>query len=129
MSLRVSNCLIANGFPSQTSSTSGVIWANDIVRISALVTVGSGSLSGTFQLQASNDQAVGAFPNQFLPTNWVSLGSTSQVVASNTVQGSGVFLIPAVEVSYEYLRVQYTSTSSGGSGAGLYSIRTKSLGF
>lgn len=117
--MRPSNSLIMNNLQAGSSNSSIVVWATDIIRCSVQVSVSSGSLSGTFQLQSSNDQATGLPPNQFIPTNWTSLGSAS-VIASSSTLGVGVFMIPSLEVSYEYLRVVFGSTSGA---LGLYSAR------
>jgi len=121
------NCPIAINFPSQTSSATGVIWSQKIVRASFQVVVGSGSLTGTFNLQASNDFAEGngAFPNQFIPTNWSTVGTTS-VICSST-GANATFLLSSTEMSYEYLRLQYVAGNSGNT-PGLYTVRIKSQG-
>lgn len=124
--MRQSNSLIISSFPSQTSSTSSVVWSQNFVRCSIQVTIGSGTLNGTFVLQGSNDSATGQEPYQFLPSSWSAVGSSSQVVCSATSPGA-IFLIPATEVAYEYLRLQYTAGNSGAA-LGLFSARIKSLG-
>lgn len=120
----VANDLIADSFPAQTSSSSCVIWSQKIVRASFQVSVSSGTLSGTFTLQASNDQATGKFPNQFIPTNWSVVGSSTTVIASST-GAAATFMIPATELSFEYLRLVYTANAANG----IYSVRMKTEGF
>lgn len=122
--MRVSNSLIASGNPSQTSSVTMAVWTQNIVRESFQVVVSSGSLNGTFALQASNDVAVGQEPYVFVPTNWTTIGTTS-VIASTTALLSSYILGP-IEASYEYTRLIYT-TSSGSPALGLYNVRVKSL--
>ena len=120
------NDLVINAFPSQTSSTSAALWANSILRASFQVSISSGSLTGTFNVQASNDQAIGAPAIQFLPTNWNTITSVT-VVCSNTTQGAGSFYIQYFETSYEYLRLSYTA-GNGGNTNGVYSVRMVSKG-
>jgi hypothetical protein len=110
--MRPSNSLIAINNPSQTASVSMTVWATDIVRCSLQVTVSSGSLNGTIQMQGSNDVPSGLPPSQYVPTNWNTITSAT-VVCSNTVQGAGTFMILPIETSYEYLRFSYTPGNSG----------------
>lgn len=91
---------------------STTVYGWDIVRCSYQATVGSGSLSGTFKLQASNDLPVGLPPNQFTPTNWNDIASSSVVVASSTASIRS-FITPIQEVCYSYYRVVFTDASSG----------------
>ncbi len=125
--MRPVNDLVISSYPSQTNSVSMQIWANSILRASFQVNVSSGSLNGTFNVQASNDQCVGAMNAvNFQPTNWNTITSVT-VVCSNTVLGAGSFLISYFEISYEYLRVNYTA-GSGGFALGLYNVRMVSKG-
>lgn len=120
----VANDLIMNALPAQTSSSSTVQWSQKIVRASFQVSVSSGSLSGTFTLQASNDQAVGQFPGQYIPTNWTTVGTSTTIVASSTGVNSTFYILP-VECCFEYLRLTYASSGANG----VYSVRMKSEGF
>lgn len=123
--MRPSNSLIAsNGLSGTASFVSSVVWGWDIVRFSVQVTVSSGSMVGTFQMQGSNDQAQGLPPNQFQPTNWNNIG-TSSVVASSSATALS-FLIIATESSYEYLRLRYVDGSAGAS-LGLWNARLKAM--
>jgi len=122
--MRPSNSLMGNPLGGATSSSSNAMWATDIVRASFQIYI-NGPLSGTFKIQASNDQAQGVPASQFAPSNWVTIGSTASIVASTTSAAS-TFLFPAIEVSYEYLRINYTDSSSG-SANGSVSMRMKTL--
>jgi hypothetical protein len=126
--MRVNNALVANGFSVGTTSgfLSSAFWIQDVIRASFQFTVSSGSVNGAFIIQASNDQAFGANPNQFQPTNWNSLGSVT-VVCSNTTQGQGTFLIQAVDLGYEYGRVSFTPGNNGAA-PGLVNVRMKVIG-
>lgn len=125
--MRPSNSLISDN---QTVNSGGfvssVIYATDILRASVQIVVSSGTLTGTFRLQASNDRATGATPIQFQPTNWSTVGSVTTVVASLTIVtgANQVFLMPATEVGYNYLRVIYTGVA-GQDVTGRCSIRVE----
>lgn len=123
--MRPSNSLIiSNGTSGTASYVSSVVWGWDIVRFSVQVTVGSGSVVGTFQMQGSNDIATGLPPNQFQPTNWNNIGTASVVASSSATALS--FLIVTTESSYEYLRLRYAD-SSAGAALGLFNARFKAM--
>ncbi len=122
----VANDLISSGAPAQTSSVSVVVWSSKIVRGSFQVSVSSGTLNGAFVVQASNDQAIGATPQYFQPTNWNTINSAT-VVCSTSAPGTGSFIISNIEMSYEYLRLQYT-VGNAGAALGTYSVRMKTMG-
>lgn len=119
----VVNDLIASNYPSQTSSVSIPQWSQKLVRASFQVTVSSGTIAGSFAVQVSNDYAVGLPPNQFTPTNWVTLNSTT-VLCSSTATVS-TFLLPYAEYSYNYMRLIYTASTA----SGVYSVRMNAQGF
>lgn len=125
--MRPSNSLIVNGVSNSASFNSSVIWSNDIVRASYQVVVSSGSCVGSFRVQGSNDLATGLPPNQFNPTNWNNIGSSSIISCSVTATAQTSFLVPAFDTGYEYMRVSYVD-ASGGSANGLVSIRIKAMG-
>jgi hypothetical protein len=62
-----------------------------------LIWTDSGSLSGTVNLQASNDN-----------TNWVSVGSQA-------LSGSSTAMINKSDILYKYVRIAYTRTAGSGS--------------
>lgn len=121
MSLRPANNPIIPATAANQNVNSQILWARDIVRISVQAVVTGSTADGTLQLQFSNDQATGAKPEQFTPTNWSNLGSAV------TVAAAGVFAIDETECSYEYLRLVWTDTSSGANN-GNVSARSKSMG-
>lgn len=118
--MRPSNSLIVNGVSCSNTFNSNVVWATDIVRCSFQMTVSSGRCAGSFKLQGSNDFATGLPPNQFNPTNWNDIGSTSVSCSSTATARS--FLSPAVDIGYEYVRGVW-SDASGGSADGVVSVR------
>lgn len=97
------------------------IWATAILRISFQAVVTGGTATGNLQMQVSNDKPKGVPPGQFQPTNWSNLGSTV------AVSGAGTYLIPYVETSYQYIRIQYIDGSSG-TGTGTLAITLESKG-
>lgn len=86
-------------------------WATDILRCSVQIGT-TGTLNGTIQLRVSNDIAVGLPKNQYQPANWSLIGTAV------TVTTAGVYLIPYIETSYEYIQLLYTD-SSGGTSTGV----------
>lgn len=126
--MRPSNSqFLTNGIVGSASfSISSSIYSDCIVRASFQFTCASGSMAGTFQMQGSNDQAVGAPANQFTPTNWSTITSAS--VTASTTSTSRTFMILPIETSYEYLRVSFTD-NSGGTANGLVNGRLKGIGF
>ena len=123
--MRASNEIIALNAPAQTSSASLVVWASLMYGASVHITVSSGSLNGTFNIQGSNELATGRFPEQFTPSNFATLGISSTSVIASISAGSSVML-PFFPTSYEYLRVNFTA-GNGGNTLGLYTIRMKTL--
>lgn len=125
--MRPNNSLVVSNLSTGTASfVSSAFWIQDVVRASFQVTLASGSFTGAFTIQASNDQPVGKFPNQYEPTNWNTLGSVTVVCSSGAATGT-TFLIQGVETCYEYGRVQYTA-ANGGVAQGSANVRMKILG-
>ncbi len=122
--MKVFNDQFAVNGPAQTSSISMAMWTSTTFRATLQVTVSSGSLNGTFALQASNDLAIGAPASQFLPTNWNTIGGSTSLICSTTVQGNSSFMLGPIETNFEYLRVNFTAGNSGAAN-GLYSLRIK----
>lgn len=81
----------------------------------------TGTAAGTLQLQVSNDQAPSGQALGFTPTNWSNVGTAVTVTA-----GPAVFLIPATELAYEYVRAVYTDSTSG-TATGTVSVRAKGI--
>ena len=93
--------------PTQAAATvtSAAIPALNLFACSVqIATTGSGA-AGTLVLQASNDDSNAS---NFVPTNWAAVPT-----ASVSVSGAGSFLIPKLDVCYQWLRVVYTNTGSG----------------
>lgn len=126
--MRAFNDQVALNYPSSSSTAQLYIWASTLVRASVQVSVSSGSLNGTFSLQASNDQAVGVPPSQFQPTNWLTVGGSTSVICSSTVLGSGNFGFGPFESSFEYIRLNF-SPGNANAALGTYNLRLKGVNF
>jgi hypothetical protein len=75
-----------------------------------------GSVAGTVKIQASNDVPVAS---SAVPTDWNDIPS-----ATVSVTGAGAFLIPKLDLCYQYIRIVYTDSGTGGTIA----VRVKALG-
>lgn len=98
---------------SGTSTASSVVYGWDIVRGSVQVNVDAGSISGSFTLQASNQQPVGMPPNQFQPTQWNTIGSSTTLANASSSLTLKTFLMPMTELCYDYYRLVFTDATSG----------------
>ncbi len=122
--MRPVNNLVVNQQAVGTASfISPAIWTYDTVRASFQVVISSGTCNGTFDIQGSNDQAVGKFPNQYEPTLWNTL--TSMSVVCSTSAGASFFILQS-EFAYEYLRVKFTA-ANGGAALGTATVRMKAF--
>jgi hypothetical protein len=110
----VNDTLLNQADATQTSQTSQAIDASSYIAASIVAIAAGGTITGTLVVQASNDL--------LNPTNWVAI--PSQTVS---VTGAGVFIIPKFDVSYQWLRIVYTKTTSA-AGALITGI-IKSVGF
>jgi hypothetical protein len=105
-----------NIIPVQTAATvnSSPIEAINLLFASAQI-ISTGAGAGTLKFQASNDVPNGT---NSVVTNWSDIPS-----ATVSVSGAGAFLIPKIELSYEWIRLVYTNT-----GTGTISVNVKVLG-
>ena len=65
----------------------------------------TGTAAGTVKIQASNDEPTTAAG----PNNWVDISG-----ASVAVSAAGTFIIPKLDICYQYVRVVYTFSSGTG---------------
>lgn len=79
------------------------ISSRELFYCSAQITA-TGSGAGTLIIQASNDEPT----NSTAPVNWSAIPS-----ATITVTGAGAYLIPKIELCYQWVRLVYTNTGSG----------------
>ncbi len=125
--MRPNNELVANNVLSSGTSYSNVCLSEMWIRASFQVVCGSGTLTGTFTVQGSNDLAVGTPPNQFTPTNWNTVGSgaTQSVITcsmSFSTTTPACAFIPYFETCYHWHRVQFVPATGA---QGWYSIRVE----
>lgn len=125
--MRVSNfAAITNGVAGTASFVSSSFYLWDTFRISGQAVVSSGSFVGSFTLQVSNDNPVGAFPGQFQPTNWNTLGSTTILAACSVSATVKSFMFPQTELCYTYGRIVFTDLSAAAS-LGSYNFNIKAM--
>lgn len=77
----------------------------------------NGSLTGIVKIQASNDNSL--VPTN--PVNWVDIPA-----ASVAITNSGNYLIPKIDICYEFIRVVFVFSS--GSFSPTLQVNTKLLG-
>lgn len=104
-----------NVIVTQTAATvtSAPVNSVNLFACSAQITA-TGSAGGTLKLQASNDN----FATGAAPTNFTDISG-----ATVTVTGAGAFLIPKLDICYQWIQVVYTNT-----GTGTISVVVKALG-
>lgn len=102
--------------PTQTGSTtiSSPIASENLLYISVMA-VATGTEVGSVRIQVSNDKVAPGFA----PVNFVDLSGATIAVSS-----AGVYLIPKIELCYQFIRIVYTHTS----GSGDITITTKTIG-
>ena len=81
-----------------------------IYKFSAQISVPSGTVTGSVQLQVSNDEVTANYLSLQEPTNWSNLGSPVSLTTS------GTSLITQQDSCYRSLRVVFTSSDGGASG-------------
>lgn len=113
-----------NGVASNVNQTSSVVDLRQIFAFSVQAVAGTGSCSGTFQVQVSNDPVIGPFQN-FTFTNWVNLG-TALTFSQSSVSSNQ--LVPYQNSSFVAMRVVFTDSSSGTNTA-LISVELMALGY
>lgn len=122
--MRPNNELVASNVTSSGTSYSNSMMSECWIRASFQIVCGSGSFTGTFTVQGSNDLPVGVQPNQFVPTNWNNVGSgASQSFITCSISAGTSVMIPYFETCYRYHRVQFVPLTSA---LGLYSTRVES---
>ena len=106
-----------NIIPVQSAATvtTAAIPALNLFYASAQIAATGAGAAGTLVMQASNDDLTAA---NAVPVNWSNIPS-----ATIAVSGAGAFLIPKIELSYQWVRLVYTN-----SGTGTISVVFKALG-
>jgi len=86
---------------STLTGTSAPIDSRNLTAVSVQLSNVGSSATGVCILEGSDDS--------INPTNWSDIPSTS-----TPISGTAVYLIPKTDISYQYVRVAYTSTGTGG---------------
>lgn len=93
---------------SSANITSSAIDLSQVFKLSAQIVAGTGTITGSLQLQVSNDIIPTFYAFAQAPiVNWSNLGSAVALSAS------GVSLIAVQDVCYRSLRVVFTDGSTG----------------
>jgi len=105
--MRYLNFKPLDSITSNSSVNSNAIDMSQIVKMSAQVVAGAGTVGGTLQLQVSNDYAPNNLFSDGIFTNWSNLGSAV------TVTTAGSTLIAQQDMCYRALRAVWTDTAAG----------------
>lgn len=102
--MRSFNEPILNGADASSNKNSVAIDSQNMSFASVVVKM-TGTAAGTVKIQASNDEpTTSAGPN-----NWVDISG-----ATVSVSAAGTFIIPKLDICYNFIRVVYTFTSGTG---------------
>lgn len=112
--------------PTSASINGPAMDVSNVYRMSVQYVATGAASAGTVKLQASNDKPTAgaqAPSNPFTPTNWTDIEDSDYTVA-----GVGNMLIAPLSMSYMYVRVVYTDSSSGsGNGVLVANIKTTNV--
>jgi hypothetical protein len=111
--MRPNNNLNISAADASVNQTGVILPAAFVVALSAQVLV-TGTSTGTVTIQVSNDETN--------PTHW----TTIPTVGSVTTTGAGIFLIPKLDICYEWVRVSYTATNAA---SGTLTVNVHTYGF
>jgi len=98
---------------SAAANQNSIAVTSQLCRFASAQAVITGSAVGTLKLQVSNDDGGSA-------TNWSDLSG-----ATVSISGAGAYLIPAQNMSYQFIRAVYTFTS----GTGAITVNLHMVGF
>ncbi len=101
--MRFAPTTLINAAAASGNTTSDPVDVNQIIKFSAQVVTGTGTATGSMQLQVTNDKATQPFPDSTF-TNWSNLGSPVSVTTA------GVQLIASQEICHQALRAVYTDS-------------------
>lgn len=100
--MRYYNDPIMSATVAASGTTNGTALVVQLARFVSAQAVVTSTANGTLKIQVSNDDGVS-------PTNWSDLTG-----ATVSIAGAGSYLIPAQNMSYQWLRVVYTASSGSG---------------
>lgn len=87
-----------------SNANSSAFDLSQIYRLSVQIVVGAGTtMSGSVQLQVSNDEIETFYLHKETPTHWSNLGTATSLSAANTN-----YLIISQDVCYRSMRVVFT---------------------
>ena len=110
--MRSNNAVLVTNAVMNTTITSPAVQLDQIIGY-AIQAVYTGTPTGTFKLQASNDPVKLAYDvNPQTPTNWTDIANSSYSVSS-----AGIYTWNVTDVFYTFVRLVYTDGSSGTSTA------------
>lgn len=112
--MRFFNDAIFKAVDISVSQNSAPIDASYLIALSVQA-VTTGTAVGTLKLQYSNDA-----PSPSIPTHWSDITGATVAIAA-----AGTYSILKIEVSYQWIRLVYTTTSD----TGACTARIKSVGF
>lgn len=110
---------ISAGDATQTSLTSAVIDASNLLAMSAMVVSTVAAVTGVVAIQVSNDDVI-----NYTPTNWATVPTASASFAL-----TGNYLIPKFDSCYRWARVVYTKTAASTGTLPLVSVNFEGMGF
>lgn len=113
--MRSYNEPIINAADASTNQTS-ILVKSENLHLASLHVITTGTAVGSVKLQASNDEPA----NNVAPNNWADI--TGATVA---ISGAGSYLIPNLDICYNYVRAVYTFTS----GTGTVSAKVHMIGY
>lgn len=102
--MRSLNEPVLNGADASVNQNSVIVDSKNLHLASVHVSM-TGTAAGTVKLQASNDEPT----TGLAPSNFVDITG-----ATVSVSAGGQFLIPKLDVCYNYIRAVYTATSGTG---------------
>lgn len=94
------------------SQTGSAVFVGQEVQASFTAVNGDTAAGGTLKIQGSNEAPVGLPPNQYIPSNtsFCDIPNATSTIASGV---GPAIVIPSL--SFQYIRVIYTSTDAGNS--------------
>lgn len=118
--MRMLQSKIVDAVDIATAPASAAIDASYLYSISAQVIVAGSSPVGVLKLQCSNDPIVAAnLAADTTPSHWSDIPN-----ATVSVSGTGVFLVPKTDLSYQWIRALWVVTS----GTGTVTVNIKTIG-
>jgi hypothetical protein len=101
------------------NQSGAVLLGYRVAALSAQAVV-TGTSTGTLNIQVSNDIiSTGGPPT---PTNWSDIATVGTV----SIAGAGIYLIPQIDICYNFIRASYTADNGE---AGTINVNIQTYGF